>query len=142
MATVKLTNDNVETTIDGNDIVIVDFWAPWCGPCKAFGPIFDKASEKHADVIFAKVNTEEERELAGSFGIQAIPTLVAFREKIMIFRQSGMLPEQALDQLVEAIKGLDMEDVRKQIAEQEAAGGCDCCSDGTCSDEECQAEQE
>ncbi len=120
MATIALTADNLENTIDGNDIVLIDFWADWCGPCKSFGPIFEAASEKYADVTFAKCDTEAEQVVAAQFGIQSIPTVAAFREQILIFSQPGALPEEALDQLITQIKGLDMDDVRKQIAEAQA----------------------
>ena len=120
MAIVHLTKDNIENTISENDIVIIDFWAPWCGPCKSFGPVFETASEKYPDIVFGKINTDEEQELAGSFGISGIPTLIAFREKIGIFKQAGMLPAAEFEKLIEQIKTIDMEDVKKQIAEQEA----------------------
>jgi thioredoxin 1 len=119
MATIQLNNDNIKSTIDDNDLVIIDFWAPWCGPCKAFGPIFEKMSDEIEGVTFAKCNTQDEPELAGQFGIQAIPTLVAFREKIMVFKQAGMLPEPAMNELITKIKELDMEEVRQQVADAE-----------------------
>ena len=120
MATEDLTMDKFETTIENNDIVLIDFWAEWCGPCKMFGPIFEKASEKHADVAFTKCNTEEEQDLAGNFGIQSIPTLAVFREKILLFMQPGSLPEAALEDIITRIKGLDMQEVHAKMAEESA----------------------
>lgn len=119
MATLELTKENFQDIIGTNDFVIVDFWAPWCGPCRNFAPIYEAASEKHADIVFGKVNTEEEQELAGYFQIRSIPTLMIFREKIIIFSQPGMLPANAFDDLVERAKDLDMDQVRKEIAAQE-----------------------
>jgi thioredoxin len=121
MATVSFTKDNFEEIINGNDMVIVDFWAPWCGPCKGFAPVFEAASEKHADVVFAKVNTDDEQELAASFNIRSIPTLMLFREKVILFSQAGALPGSALEQILAKGKELDMAMVRKEIAEREAA---------------------
>ena len=123
MATEKLTMDKFETTIENNDIVLIDFWADWCGPCKMFGPIFERASEKHSDVTFTKCNTEEEQDLAGHFGIQSIPTLAIFREQILLFMQPGALPEEALEDLISQVKGLNMDDVRAKIAEESAKTG-------------------
>ena len=120
MATVELTKDNFDQTIMSNDIVLVDFWAGWCGPCQMFGPIYEKVSESHSDIVFGKVNTEEEGELAAGFGIMSIPTLMVFREKIMIYNQAGVLPEEGLEELVKKVRELDMDDVRRQIAEHEA----------------------
>jgi thioredoxin len=120
VATVELTNDNFETTINGNAMVIIDFWAPWCGPCIGFAPVYEKSSDQHPDVVFAKVNTEEQQELAGSFGIRSIPTLIVFREKVILFQQAGALPGNALEGVISQAKLLDMTKVHQEIAAQEA----------------------
>ncbi|MCP4304050.1 MAG: thioredoxin [bacterium] len=117
MATVNLTKDTFEETVLSNDIVLVDFWADWCGPCKSFAPTYEKVSENHEGVVFAKVDTEAEQELASYFQIRSIPTLMIFREKIGIFSQPGALPENALEDLIEQAKGLDMDAVRSEIEE-------------------------
>jgi thioredoxin 1 len=125
LSTTTLTKDNFEDVIRTNALVIVDFWAPWCGPCRAFAPTFEKSSEKHADVVHAKVNTDEEQELAGSFGIRSIPTLMIFREQVILYSEPGALPPQALENLIVQVKAVDMAAVHKQLAEQEsgAEGG-------------------
>jgi thioredoxin len=119
MATVNLTQEIFSDTINDNDIVIIDFWAEWCGPCKNFAPIYDEISEKHEDIVFAKVNTEEEQELGASFQIRSIPTLMIFREKIILYSQPGMMAGPQLDELIEKVKQLDMDKVRAEITEQE-----------------------
>ncbi|HIJ22062.1 MAG: thioredoxin [Gammaproteobacteria bacterium] len=120
MSAVELDHKNFEDTITNNDIVVVDFWAPWCGPCKSFAPIYEAVSEEIEDVVFAKVNTEDQQDLAGHFQIRSIPTLMIFREQIVIFSQAGMVPAEGLRDLVAKARELDMDDVRKQIQEQEA----------------------
>lgn len=126
MATIAMTMDNLESTIENNDIVLIDFWADWCGPCKMFGPIFENLSNTHVDIVFAKVDTEAEQALAAQFGIQSIPTVAAFRENILVFAQPGALPAEALEELITQLRALDMDDVRAQIEkahnEQELAG--------------------
>ena len=120
MAAIDLTKDNFQSTIDDNDIVIVDFWASWCGPCKQFAPVFEAASELHSDIVFGKVNTEEQQELAGDFQIRSIPTLMIFREQIGVFMQPGALPPQALEEVIGKVRELDMEYVRAEVAKQAA----------------------
>ena len=119
MATLDLTKDNFEATVLNNNLVILDFWAPWCGPCQGFAPVYEAISEKYADVVFAKVNTEEEQELAGYFQIRSIPTLMVFREKIIIFTQPGALPGSALEEIITKAKTLDMDQIRAEIAAEE-----------------------
>ena len=121
MATVDLTADTFESTITSSDIVLVDWWASWCGPCRQFAPTYSKASEAHTDVVFGKVDTEAQQALAGAAQITSIPTIMAFREGILVFRQAGALPPTALEQVIEGIKGLDMDDVRRQVQDQQAA---------------------
>ncbi|MDP1620362.1 MAG: thioredoxin [Pseudomonadota bacterium] len=120
MATLDLTQENFESTVMENDFVIVDFWAPWCGPCRAFAPTFDAASDKHTDIVFAKVNTEVEQEIGASFQIRSIPTLMIFREKVIIYSQPGSLPASGLEDLIAKVRELDMAQVHKEIAEEQA----------------------
>jgi thioredoxin 1 len=120
VAVVELTKDNFEEVVTNNPFVIVDFWAPWCGPCRSFAPTYEKVSEDHPDVIFAKVNTEDEQEIAAHFQIRSIPTLMIFRDKIIIFSEAGALPESAFRELVGKAGELDMDEVRQQIAQQQA----------------------
>ncbi len=122
MATIELTNENSQKVIDENDIVFLDFWASWCGPCQSFGPVFEQASENNPDIVFAKVNTEEETELAANFQVRSIPMLAIFREQIMLFAQPGALPASGLDQLIEKVRELDMDKVRADIAEKKEQG--------------------
>lgn len=133
MATVELTEANFGETIEKNGIVIVDFWAEWCGPCRSFAPVFEAASQRHPDVTFGKVDTEDQQGIAAYFGIQAIPTLMIFRERVLLFKQAGALPPKALEDVLAQVKGLDMAEVHRQIAEQsqnhahehEHGEGCD-----------------
>lgn len=123
MAIVELTKENFEQVITGNDMVLVDFWAPWCGPCRSFAPVFEQASEKYPDVVFAKVNTEEEQEIAGHFQIRSIPTLMIFREQVIIFAQPGMLSAAQLEDVIGKVRELDMAQVHEDIRKQQAQGG-------------------
>lgn len=123
MPTVDLTAEDFEKTVTAPGITLVDFWATWCGPCQQFGPIYDKASDANTDVTFAKVDTDAQQALAGAMGITSIPTLMAFRDGVRVFSQPGALPAPALDEVITAVRALDMDDIHKQIAEQEAAQG-------------------
>lgn len=123
MATVEITADTFEKTITENDIVLVDFWADWCGPCKMFAPVFDKSSEQHDDVVHAKLDTDANQELAGALGIQGIPTLMAFREGVLVFNQAGALPAKSLEEVVTAVKNLDMDEVHAQVEKMKEEQG-------------------
>jgi len=123
MATINIDAENFEDTITENDIVLVDFWADWCGPCKRFEPIYEKASEEHGDIVFAKLDTEENQMLTGQLGIEGIPTLMAFREGVLVFNQAGALPAPALKQVIDAVMGLDMEEVHAEVAKLQAQHG-------------------
>jgi len=130
MATVALTAENFNQYVEKDGVLVIDWWAPWCGPCRTFGPIYDKASEQHADVTFGKVNTEEQPELAGTFQIQAIPTLMVFRDQVLVFARPGAIPAAALDEIISQVRALDMDDVRKKIAEEEKAEELEQTADG------------
>lgn len=120
MATRELTLQSFQETLQNNDLVLIDFWAPWCGPCRAFGPIYEKVSASHPDVVFGKVNTEEERDLAGAMQIRSIPTLMIFRQNILLFAQPGLLPEAALEDLISQAQKLDMDEVRAEVEKRSA----------------------
>jgi thioredoxin 1 len=123
MAIRELTAQNFDTVISDNPMVVVDFWAPWCGPCRGFAPVFEKASDAHPDVVFAKVNTDEQQELAGSFNIRSIPTLMVFREKVILYQQAGAVPASTLEQILVQAKAIDMAQVRKELEQQQPSGG-------------------
>src|ERR1700694_2290899 len=121
MAVIELTKENFESVITSNATVVVDYWAPWCGPCRGFAPVFERVAEANPDVVFAKVNTDDEQEIASHFQIRSIPTLMVFRDQIIVFSQPGALPQSALEQVVEKAKALDMDGVRQQISQKESA---------------------
>ena len=123
MATTTLTADTFVDTVTGDGVVLVDFWAAWCGPCRMFAPVFEQASEQHPDVVFAKVDTEAEQALAAQAGITSIPTLMAFRDGVMVYNEPGALPAPALEQIITAVKALDMDEVRRRLDAQDAARG-------------------
>ena len=120
MATVELNRSNFEQVVTGNDIVIVDFWAPWCGPCRSFEPVFEAASEQHQDIVFGKVNSDDEQELAAAFSIRSIPYVMVLREKVVLFAQAGALPAEGLESVIRQARALDMAQVHREIAEQQA----------------------
>jgi len=122
MATVELTDANFNETIEKNDIIIIDFWAPWCGPCKSFGPVYEKVSNEYPEIVFGKVNTEEQQALAGHFQIRSIPTTVILKENIAVFQQPGVIPEEGLKDIIKQVKELDMDMVRKELEKQQAEG--------------------
>ncbi|MGY6021303.1 thioredoxin [Streptomyces spinosirectus] len=117
MPTVELTKDNFEETVTGSEIVLIDFWASWCGPCRMFGPVYEKAAERHPDIVFGKVDTEAQPELAGAFQISSIPTLMAVRDRTVLYAEPGALPPQALEELIGKIRAVDMQDVRREAAD-------------------------
>jgi thioredoxin 1 len=123
MATIEITADNLDSTVTENDIVLLDFWAEWCGPCRQFAPVFEQASADNADLVFGKVDTEAQPALQMAFNVMSIPTLMIFREQVLVFSQPGSLPAPVLTNLIEQVRGLDMEEVHAEIAKQEAAAG-------------------
>src|SRR5262249_37950365 len=120
MATVEVTRDTFEQIVGKGGIVILDFWAPWCGPCRSFGPVFDAVSGKHSDIVFGKINADEQQEVAGAFNVRSIPYIMLMREKVIVFAQAGALPAEGLESIIEQVRALDMEAVHKEIAEQQA----------------------
>jgi thioredoxin 1 len=121
VATVELTADNFQQTVDDNDIVLIDFWAAWCGPCRTFGPIYEQVSDQHGDIVFGKVDTEDQQELAAQFGIRSIPTLAILRDNVLLFSQPGVVPAEGLEDLISQVRELDMEEVHREIAERQSA---------------------
>jgi thioredoxin 1 len=125
MATQALDRDTFETTVGDNEIVLVDFWASWCGPCRSFGPVYEQVSENHPDIVFAKVDTEAEQELAAAFGVQSIPTIMVVRDRVVLYSQPGAIPEAALEDLIQQVRAIDMEEVRRKLAEGASAAVTD-----------------
>ncbi len=122
MATVNITEETFEETINNNDIVIIDFWAEWCGPCKSFAPVYEAVSEKHEDIVFGKINTEEQQAISAHFQIRSIPTLMIFREQVVLFSQAGMLSEPQLEDVIGKVREVDMVKVHEEVAKQQAEG--------------------